>query len=233
MGIGFSPLEMPAFSFDMEKPRERAIERGIESLSDAELIAILLITGTKGKYVVDAAEEILKKFEGSFIKMKNASLEELRDASCGIGNAKALKIKAALEIGQRMWKESLKEKKFFKSANDVYDFCKDMTLMTVEYVRVIVVNSQLGAIAVKDVTVGTANAALIHPREIFGIAVRYPSSGVIVVHNHPSGNPKPSKEDEEATYKIKEAGEILGIKLLDHIVVAADGFYSFSNSGKL
>ncbi len=233
MDTGFSPLEMPAFLFDMEKPRERAIERGIESLSDAELIAILLRTGTKGKYVVDVAEEILKKFEGSFVKMKSASLEELRDVSCGIGNAKALTIKSALEIGHRMWKESLKEKKFLRSADDVYDFCKDMTLMTVECVRVIVVNSQLGAIAVKDVTIGTANASLIHPREIFGIAVRYPSSGVIVVHNHPSGNPKPSKEDEEATYKIKEAGEILGIKLLDHIVVATDGFYSFSKSGKL
>lgn len=217
----------------MEKPRERAIERGIESLSDAELMAILLRTGTKGKYVVDVAEEILKKFEGSFVKMKSASIEELRDVSCGIGNAKALTVKAALEIGHRMWKESLKEKKFLKSADDVYDFCKDMTLMTVEYVRVIVVNSQLGAIAVKDVTVGTANASLIHPREIFGIAVRYPSSGIIVVHNHPSGNPNPSKEDEDATYRIKEAGEILGIKLLDHVVVGTDGFYSFSKSGKL
>lgn len=233
MDIDFFLLETHAFSSDMEKPRERAMEKGIESLSDSELVAVLLRTGTKGKHVIDAAEEILKKFDSSFVRMKSASLEDLRDVSCGIGNAKALTIKAALEIGHRMWKESLKEKKFFKSAGDVYDFCKDMTLMTVEYVRVIVVNSQLGAIAVKDVTIGTANSSLIHPREIFGIAVKYPSSGVIIVHNHPSGNPKPSKEDEDATYRIKEAGEILGIKLLDHIVVASEGFYSFSQSGKL
>ncbi len=228
MVTGFSHSGMPVYLSEMEKPRERALKRGIETLSDAELVSILLRTGTKGKNFLEVAEELLNKFDNSFVKMRNASFEEFFDSSLGIGEAKSLAIKAALEIGNRMWKESLKEKKFLKSAEEVYDFCKDMVLATVESVRVIALDSQLGIIAVKDLTVGIANASLIHPREIFGMAIRYPSSGVIVVHNHPSGNPTPSKEDEEVTYKIKEAGEILGIKLIDHVIVASHGFYSFS-----
>uniref|UniRef100_A0A7V3REC2 JAB domain-containing protein n=1 Tax=Mesoaciditoga lauensis TaxID=1495039 RepID=A0A7V3REC2_9BACT len=232
MGTDFFRSGTHAFSYDMEKPRERAMERGIESLDDSELVAILLRTGTRGKNVIGVADEMFDKFDRSFIKMRAASLDEFLKIS-GVGKAKALTIQAALEIGQRLWRESLKEKKFLKSADDVYEFCKDMLLKNVEYVRVIVVDSQLGAMAVKDVTIGTANASLIHPREIFNVAIRYPSAGVIIVHNHPSGNPAPSREDEDATYRIKNAGEILGIKLIDHIVVASKGFYSFSKSGKL
>ncbi len=223
---------MPVFSSDMEKPRERAIERGIGALSDSELVAILLRTGTKGKGVVELADSILERFERSFIEMRKISTDDLLKTP-GVGKAKALTIQAALEIGYRMWKESAKEKKSLKSAEDVYEFCKDMILMSVEYVRVIVVDSQLGAIAVRDVTVGTANSSLIHPREIFNIAVRYPSAGVILVHNHPSGNTEPSHEDERSTIRIKDAGEILGIKLIDHVIVSSQGYYSFSKSGKL
>lgn len=233
MVTSFSHLGMRAFLFDMEKPRERAIKRGIETLSDAELLSIILRTGTKGKNFLVVAEELLEKFNNSFVKMKNASLEEFFDASLGIGKAKSLAIKAALEIGNRMWRESLKEKKFLKSAEDVYEFCKDMTLANVEYVRVIALDSQLGVIAFKDLTVGTANASLIHPRETFRMAIGYPSSGIIMVHNHPSGNPTPSKEDEEITYKMKSAGEILGIKLIDHVIVGTQGFYSFSKMAKI
>ncbi|MGC8611151.1 MAG: RadC family protein [Athalassotoga sp.] len=233
MVTDFSHSETPVYLSDMEKPRERALKRGIETLSDAELVSILLRTGTKGKNFLEVAEELLNKFDNSFVKMKNASFEELFDSALGIGEAKSLAIKAALEIGNRMWKESLREKKFLKSAEDVYDFCKDMVLATVEQVRVIALDSQLGIIAVKDLTVGTANASLIHPREIFGMAIRYPSSGVIVIHNHPSGNPAPSKEDDEATHRIKEAGEVIGIKLIDHVIVASQGFYSFSKMSKI
>lgn len=216
----------------MEKPRERAVKRGIGALTDSELVAILLRTGTKGKNVLEVADAMLERFDGSFLSMRNkAGVADLSEID-GVGPAKALTIQAALEIGYRIWQESLKEKKFFKRVEDVYEFCKDMTLMNVETVRVMVLDSQLGMVGSRDITTGTANASLIHPREVFGVAVRYPASGVIVIHNHPSGDPRPSGEDERITKRIKEAGEIIGIKLVDHVIVASGGFYSFAQQSQ-
>ena len=211
----------------MEKPRERAINHGIKSLSNAELISILLRTGKKGKNVVEVSEAMLKKFGDSLLEMQRARVEELSEIK-GVGIAKALTIQAALEIGYRMWNESMREKKFVKSAEDVYNLCEDMTLLGVETVRVIVLDSQLGMITTRDITVGTATASLVHPREIFNVAVKYPASGIILVHNHPSGSPKPSEEDLKVTERVKKAGSIMGIKLLDHVIVASGGYYSFA-----
>ncbi len=211
----------------MEKPRERAINHGIKSLSNAELISILLRTGKKGKNVVEVSEAMLKKFGDSLLEMQRARVEELSEIK-GVGIAKALTIQAALEIGYRMWNESMREKKIVKSAEDVYNLCEDMTLLGVETVRVIVLDSQLGMITTRDITVGTATASLVHPREIFNVAVKYPASGIILVHNHPSGSPKPSEEDLKVTERVKKAGSIMGIKLLDHVIVASGGYYSFA-----
>ncbi len=211
----------------MEKPRERAINHGIKSLSNAELISILLRTGKKGKNVMEVSEAMLKKFGDSLLEMQRARVEELSEIK-GVGIAKALTIQAALEIGYRMWNESMREKKIVKSAEDVYNLCEDMTLLGVETVRVIVLDSQLGMITTRDITVGTATASLVHPREIFNVAVKYPASGIILVHNHPSGSPKPSEEDLKVTERVKKAGSIMGIKLLDHVIVASGGYYSFA-----
>ncbi len=216
----------------MEKPRERAINYGIKSLSNAELISILLRTGRKGKNVVEVSKSVLKKFGNSLLEMQRAGVGDLSEIK-GVGTAKALTIQAALEIGYRMWNESLREKKTIKSAEDVYNLCEDMTLLNVETVRVIVLDSQLGMIAIRDITVGIATASLIHPREIFSVAVRYPASGIVLVHNHPSGSPKPSGDDFEVTKRVKEAGKIMGIKLLDHVIVASNGYYSFAQEEKM
>ena len=224
---------MPVFFCEiMEKPRERAIEHGISSLSDSELIAILLRTGRKGKNVVEVAEDVLKEFEDSFLRMQKASVKELSKVK-GVGCAKALTIQAALEIGKRMWRETLKERKLLKTSEDVYELCKDMILLDVEVVRVMILDSQLGLIASRDITIGTATSSLIHPREIFAAAIPYPSSGIILVHNHPSGNPKPSDEDEKITKRVRDASKIMGIKLVDHVIVASNGYYSFAKNGNL
>ncbi len=224
---------MPAFFCEnMEKPRERAIEHGIDSLSNSELVAILLRTGRKGKNVVEVATDVLEEFGNSFLRMQKASVKELSKAK-GVGYAKALTMQAALEIGKRMWRETLKERKPLKSSEDVYELCKDMILLDVEIVRVMILDSQLGLIASRDITVGTATASLIHPREIFAAAISYPSSGIILVHNHPSGDPKPSGEDEKITKRMKSASEIMGIKLVDHVIVTSQGHYSFAKDGKL
>ncbi len=215
----------------VEKPRERAKKYGIGSLSDAELIAILLRTGRSGKGVVGVAEEIMEEFDNSFLRMKNASVKELSEIA-GIGTAKALTIQASLEIGRRMWKESLKSRHHLTNPQDVFEFCKDMILLNVETVRVLAMDGKLGVIASKDLTIGTATASLVHPREIFAFAISYPSSGIIVVHNHPSGDPSPSEEDRKITRRIEDASKIMGITLLDHIVVASKGYYSFSKDEK-
>ncbi len=216
----------------MEKPRERAVNHGIKSLSNAELISILLRTGKKGKSVVEVSESMLKRFENSLLEMQRADVEDLLKVE-GVGTAKALTIQAALEIGYRMWHESLRKKKTIESVEDVYNLCEDMILLSVETVRVIVLNSQLGMIATRDITIGTATASLIHPREIFSVAVKYPTSGIILVHNHPSGNPKPSDDDFKVTKRVKDAGKIMGIELLDHVIVASGGYYSFAQENKI
>jgi DNA repair protein RadC len=212
----------------MEKPRERAEKYGIEALSDAELVAILLRTGRNGKDVLGVAEEMMKTFDNSFLRMEKACMTELSKIS-GIGKAKALTVQAALEIGKRMWKESLKDKRRLASAKDVFEFCKDMTLLNVEMVRVIAMNGKLEVVASKELSIGTATASLIHPREVFAFALSYPTSSIILVHNHPSGDPSPSENDRKITQKIKNASRIMDIPLLDHIVVASGGYYSFSN----
>ncbi len=224
---------MPVFFCEiMEKPRERAVEHGINSLSDSELIAILLRTGRKGKNVTEVASDILEEFGNSFLRMQKANVKELSKVK-GVGYAKALTMQAALEIGKRMWRETLSERKSLKTSEDVYELCKDMILLDVEVVRIMILDSQLGLIASRDVTVGTATTSLIHPREIFAAAISYPSSGIILVHNHPSGNPKPSNEDEKITKRMRNASEIMGIRLVDHVIVASKGYYSFAKDGKL
>lgn len=216
----------------MEKPRERAINHGIKSLSNAELISILLRTGKKGKNVVEVSESVLKKFGNSLLEMQRADVKDILEVE-GVGIAKSLTIQAALEIGYRMWNESLRGKKVIRSAEDVYNLCEDMILLNVEAVRIIVLDSQLGMIAVRDITVGTATSSLIHPREIFSVAVRYPASGIVLVHNHPCGNPEPSNDDFKVTKRVREAGKIMGIKLLDHVIVASNGYYSFAQEKRM
>ncbi len=216
----------------MEKPRERALKHGISSLNDSELIAILLRTGRKGKNVVEVADDVLEEFGNSFLRMQKASVKELSKIK-GLGQAKSLTVQAALEMGKRMWRETLKERKPLKTSEDVYELCKDMILLDVEVVRVMILDSQLGLIASRDITVGTATTSLVHPREIFAAAVVYPSSGIILAHNHPSGSLTPSVEDKRITKRMKDASEIMGIKLIDHLIVASKGYYSFAKDGKL
>lgn len=212
----------------MEKPRERAEKYGIRSLEDSELVAILLRTGRNGKNVVELAGEIMAAFDNSFLRMEKACVQEFLKVA-GVGRAKALTIQAALEIGKRMWKESLKNRQRLSKAEEVFEFCKDMTLLNVETVRVIALNGKLEVVSSKDLSVGTATASLVHPREVFAFALSYPTSGIILVHNHPSGDPSPSENDKKVTRKIKDASKIMEIPLLDHIIVASKGYYSFLN----
>lgn len=208
-------------------PREKLLEYGKESLSDYELLAILLRTGTKDCDVIELSKKIIENF-GSLSKMFSAEIEELKDIN-GIGEAKALTILAALEIAYRAYKEIIKQDKNQKMNNplSIYKFCSDMILMKSEIVRAVFLNTKLEYLGFKNVSKGTLDGSLVHPREVFREAILKNASSIILVHNHPSGNPDPSDEDKRITEKITDSGKLIGINLLDHIIIGKGRFYSF------
>lgn len=205
---------------------------GSEGLSNVELVAIILRTGRKGKEVNELAKEILDRFDNSLRSLSNASMDEIASID-GVGLAKAASIKAAFELGKRLYAELSKPRTVLDSPSSIFEFCHDMRLCEKEIARVILLDSKLSLITYRDVTVGTNNQTLFHPRDIFRLAVRTNANGVILVHNHPSGDPAPSKDDERSTIGIVEAGKILGIRVIDHIIVGKNSYYSFRASGKI
>lgn len=205
---------------------------GSEGLSEEELIAILLRTGTMGKDVCQLAEELYDKFDRSLRTLSNAELEEIASVN-GIGIAKATSLKAALELGKRLYQELSDTRITLDKPESVFEYCHDMRLFEKEILRVIIVDSKLFVVFHKDITQGTNNQTLFHPTEIFRIAVRSNATALILVHNHPSGDPTPSEEDKRATELIANAGDILGIRLIDHLIVGRERYYSFRAHGLL
>ncbi|ANQ53328.1 hypothetical protein XJ44_02170 [Thermosipho affectus] len=208
-------------------PREKLLVDGAEKLSNYELISILIRTGTKDKNVFELSKKLLEYFDNSLLKLSKASIEDLCNVK-GLGKAKAATIFAAIELSKRLLNEERKGKTL-NSPELVYEYCKDMKQYDQEVVRVIMLNSKLSEITSKDITIGLIDTSLAHPREIYREAIKNSAAYIILVHNHPSGDVKPSKNDKDLTFKIKEAGEIIGIKLLDHIIVG-NGFYSFKKN---
>ncbi len=212
------------------KPRERLIKSGASSLSIPELLAILLRTGTKRTNVFDLSKKLFNEFGNSLINLMNASIKEIESVE-GIGTVKAVTLKAAFELGKRLHEELLNVPKRLDSPRKVFEYCQDMRFLDKEVVRVLCLDSKLNLITHVDVSLGTTSSSLIHPRDVFRTAVRTNSSGIILVHNHPSGDPTPSFEDKKITEILEKAGEILGIELIDHIIVSKRSYYSFKRNG--
>lgn len=208
-------------------PREKLLKFGPSKLDETELLAILLRTGSKEISVMELAEKIMKDNNNSLCKLHNLPLEDLIKTK-GMGEVKALTIKATLELGQRYHSEKLREKIKIAHPSDIYTICRDMEFFDQEVVRVVCLDSKSTLIAVEDTTKGTNNASLIHPREVFKIAILTSSASIALVHNHPSGDPFPSSADIEVTEKIKNSGELLGIKVIDHVIIGKGKFYSFT-----
>jgi len=213
-------------------PRERLIKAGPEALSNEELIAILLRTGKRGKHVLELSQELFGKFDNSLVKLTNASVEEIA-AVDGVGIVKAVTLKAALELGKRLHKELEQVPEKLDSSSKVYRYCQDMIYLEKEVVKVICLDGKLNVVSESVITIGTSDRSLVHPRDVFRIAIRSNASGVIVVHNHPTGDPTPSKEDRAVTKNLKRAGEILGIKLVDHVIISKRGYFSFREEGEI
>ncbi|MEB6245176.1 RadC family protein [Staphylococcus xylosus] len=213
-----------------QKPRERLINNGSAHLSDVELLAILINTGRKGFSSLDIANELLKSVE-SLKQLKALSINDLNKVK-GIGLYKALILKAAFELGERMHSGSLEEKIQITSPQDVANFMMGkMEHLTQEKFIVLFLNSKNVIIKQKTIFIGTLNSSVIHPREIFSEAIKCASNAIVVLHNHPSGDTTPSKEDIRATNRLRECGEILGIDLLDHIIIGDHTYMSMLEDG--
>lgn len=208
---------------EQERPRERLAKYGAEILSNAELLAIILRSGTKNDSAINIANKLLKLDSG--IKyLHEASFEELKKVK-GIGTAKASQIKAALELGRRLRTFKDNNSVFIKSPGDAAALVmEDMRYLKKELLKIILLNVKNMVVSVKDVSIGSINSSIVHPREIFVEAIKYSSASIVICHNHPSGDPAPSQEDINVTKRIYEAGRIVGIDLVDHIIIG-DGRY--------
>lgn len=213
---------------ETERPRERLIKEGASALSDAQLLAIVLRTGSNGKTVVDTAIELINRF-GGLKGIEEASVTELKSFP-GLGIAKIAQIKAAFELGRRILRESC-EQQVFNSASLVYKyFSPKLNGLKKEIFTTLLLDTKLKLIREVKVSEGTLTQALIHPREIFKEAVKESAYAVILVHNHPSGDPTPSEQDIEITKKLKKASEILEISLLDHVIIGNGRYFSMKEN---
>lgn len=212
---------------DSSKPRERFLKHGVEALSDAELFAIILRTGTINENVIDMSNRLLK--EHGLNNLFDCSLKELQKIK-GIGPSKAMQILAMSELGKRQSQAKNPIKKITQ-AKDVFDLFHDrLKDKKQEEFWVLMLNSQNNIIKEQLVSKGILDSAIIHPREVFKDAIKNSSSKIIILHNHPSGNPEPSREDIEITKKLAKTGNLVNIKLIDHIVLGNPSYFSFLES---
>ena len=201
-----------------DRPREKLLKYGEHTLSNSELLAILLRTGTTGVSALDIARNILKKFK-TFRNMGHTDILDWKEFK-GLGSAKIAQIRAAIEIGRRFGEEALSKKQKIKSAKDVVDMLMPrMRDLKKEVFKVVFLNTQNQIIEIEEITEGTVNRAAPIIREIFQKALQHFAAAIICVHNHPSGNPKPSREDEAFTEELIKAGNVLQVKVLDHVII--------------
>lgn len=218
-----------------EKPREKMMRFGPKVLSDSELIAVIIGSGTLSHSAIDISRALLKAFDEDLNAFFEVGIEELiRNPELkGIGKANACKIKAAIELGRRARRGKLTYP-IGTSPQEVAGYLmEEMAEYKQEHFKVLLLDSKLKIYKEEEVSIGTVNASLVHPREVFCKAIRQHAVSVILVHNHPSGDPYPSVEDQVITQRLKEAGELLGITVIDHIIIGESDYTSFQELGMM
>jgi DNA repair protein RadC len=216
-----------------DRPREKLLTKGKESLSDSELLAILISSGNRDKSAVELAKDILALGKNNLNELGKISLKELMKIK-GIGEAKAITIAAALELGRRRQATTFLNKTFVRSSNDLAEFLKT-TLKDYSYevFAVVYLNKSNKINHFEIISKGGMTSTVVDPRILFKKAFEVEATSIVLCHNHPSGNLKPSRHDEELTYKIKEAAKYLDIQIIDHLIVSEEGYFSFSDEGLL
>ncbi|AIQ43254.1 DNA repair protein RadC [Paenibacillus sp. FSL R7-0297] len=213
-----------------ERPRERMMHYGAESLSQAELLAILLRTGAQNESAIHIAQRLLG-ITGGLRGLADLSIEELTTIK-GIGPAKAVQLKAGIELGRRMANSRLTEPVIIRSPQDAAEILTEqLRYLQKEHFICLFLNTKNHVIAQETLSMGSLNASIVHPREVFRAAMKCSSAAIICAHNHPSGDPTPSPEDISLTSRLMQAGEIVGIDVLDHLVIGDSSFVSLKEKG--
>jgi DNA repair protein RadC len=214
MAEGFRIRDLPT----NERPRERFIEHGADALKNSELIAILLRTGMKGLSAIQAAEQLLTKFE-TLTDLSRASIEDLRRVK-GVGRAKAIALRSAFTLARRMALEMRQESPALDNPERVADLLREENrAYEVENFQVVLLNTRRKLIRVEKISQGTLDTILVHPREVFKSAIAANAAALVLVHNHPSGDPAPSEADIKVTRDLIRAGQLLKIEVLDHVII--------------
>ncbi len=207
-----------------ERPLEKAETKGIHSLTNAELIALIIRTGTAEESAIGLAEKILSRFPGGLSGLGDFLPKEITDIK-GVGRSKAAALCAAVELGKRIASSPKEHISIIKGADDVAALIMErLRYEKKEHFECILLDSKGHVISIEKVSIGELSSTIVHPREVFNSAVRKSAASVIFAHNHPSGDPEPSRDDLLTTRRLMDAGEILGIKVLDHIIIG-DGFF--------
>jgi DNA repair protein RadC len=215
-----------------ERPRERLLEAGAEALSDAELIALVLRSGgMRGETAVDQARRLLAAF-GGIAGMTRATLAELT-LQVGVGVASGAALVAAIELGRRAARHRVDRGGVFRGSAEVFEYFRvRLGSLCKEVFCVLLLDAKHRKLREARISEGSLTASVVHPREVFAPAVRESAAAVILVHNHPSGDPSPSPEDLELTRRLRQAGEIVGIRVLDHVIIGAERHFSFVDAGE-
>lgn len=209
------------------RPRERFLKFGPESLSDAELLALILRTGTYNENVIEMSNRLISKF--TLDKLFDSTIIELKKIK-GIGESKAIQILTIAELTKRC-NQVKKSKTKISSAKDVFDLLNDeLKEKTKENFYVILLNTKNKILKIEKISIGILDATIIHPREIFKPAIKNSAARIILAHNHPSGDPSPSDEDLNITKKIMSIGELIGIEVIDHIIIGNENYWSYLES---
>ncbi len=208
----------------IERPREKLIAKGAENLKDSELLAILLRTGTIGKNVIEIASQILTKYSKKrLLQMTYADLSKIS----GIDSAKATTLLAAFELSKRALEVNDTNLPVISDAKDAVAQLSDMRDLKKEHLVALYLNAKNQLVHKETISMGTLNANLVHPREVFEPALKYSAAQIIAAHNHPSGDPKPSEDDLDLTKRLTEAGKMMGIDVMDHVIVSKNSYFSF------
>lgn len=217
-----------------ERPREKMQKNGADSLSDAELLALILRVGDHASHqsAIDLGRNMLQTF-GDLRKLSSATFSEICNVK-GAGPAKASSVLAALALGRRINTEKLENLERFTDPSQIFNhFHYRFRDRRREYFVVLLLDGKNRIILEEQISEGSLNQSIVHPREVYSRAVKESAAAVILVHNHPSGDPAPSREDREITRRLKEAGDVLGIRVLDHIVIGDGAYFSFVEMGLL
>lgn len=215
-----------------ERPRERLLHAGPAALSDRELVAILIGSGVRGASAAELATELLSRTDGSLRRL--AATLPHGDRLSGVGPVSRARILAALELGRRMAREGPAERATIRGPRDVFELCAPaLRDLPQEEFRVLLLNTQHAVLREVVVTRGTLDGSLVHPREVFRSAIAEGAAAIILLHNHPSGDPTPSPEDRSVTQQLAEAGKVVGIPVVDHVVIGDARYTSFVEAGLL